>query len=193
MRVKRPEQAPALPLFPGISTGATVPGHPSGKLRGTMATSTCTMCAEIAGRIAAPGGVIHEDEFWIVSHHTGPYTDPGELMVKARRHSESVAELSQREAAALGPVLRAAVTAIEHVVRPERVYVASFGERQRHLHFYLLPRTANLPAGHVISDVYRRARTVLRRWGMARNPSSAARAEVAGRIREDPAWKTLST
>lgn len=158
-----------------------------------MATSTCTMCAEIAGRIAAPGGVIHEDEFWIVSHHTGPYTDPGELMVKARRHSESVAELSQREAAALGPVLRAAVTAIEHVVRPERVYVASFGERQRHLHFYLLPRTANLPAGHVISDVYRRARTVLRRWGMARNPTSAARAEVAGRIREDPAWKTLST
>jgi diadenosine tetraphosphate (Ap4A) HIT family hydrolase len=151
------------------------------------------MCAEIAGPVVAPGGVIHEDEFWIVSHHTGRYTDPGELMVKCRRHSESVADLGQFEAAALGPILRAAVTAIERVVRPERVYVASYGERQRHLHFFLLPRTANLPAGHIVSDVYRRARTVLRRWRVARNPTSAERAEVARRIRDDPVWKTLNT
>jgi diadenosine tetraphosphate (Ap4A) HIT family hydrolase len=193
MRVKRAGPVAALPLFPAASGWATVPGPPSSRPRETMPTPACTMCAEIAGRIVPPGGVIHEDEFWIVSHHTGPYTDPGELMVKARRHSESVAELSQPEATALGPVLRAAVTAIERVVRPERVYMASYGERQRHLHFYLLPRTANLPAGHVISDVYRRARTMMRRWGVARNPTAAARAEVAGRIREDPAWKTLST
>lgn len=141
----------------------------------------------------APGGIIYEDEFWVVSHHTGPFTDPGELMVKARRHSESVGDLTPPEAAALGPVLRAAVAAIEHVVRPERVYVASYGERQRHLHFYLLPRTANLPAGHILSDVYRRARSVLRGWGVARNPTTTARAEVVAHIREDPAWKTLST
>jgi diadenosine tetraphosphate (Ap4A) HIT family hydrolase len=111
-----------------------------------MPMATCSMCAEIAGRIAVPGGVIHEDEFWIVSHHTRPFTDPGELMVKARRHSESVGELTPSEAVALGPVLRAAVAAIE-----------------------------------------------LRRWGVARNPTAAARAEVVGRIREDPAWKTLNT
>jgi diadenosine tetraphosphate (Ap4A) HIT family hydrolase len=158
-----------------------------------MPAPTCTMCDEIAGRIVAPGGVIHENEFWIVSHHTGSYTDPGELMVKLRRHSESVAGLSQPEAAALGPLLRAAVTALEHVVRPERVYVASYGERQRHLHFFLLPRTASLPAGHIVSDVYRRARTVMRRWGVAQNPTAAARADVVARIREDPVWKTLST
>jgi diadenosine tetraphosphate (Ap4A) HIT family hydrolase len=151
------------------------------------------MCAEIAGSIVPPGGVIHEDEFWVVTHHTGLYTDPGELMVKCRRHAESVAQLSPPEAAALGPVLHAAVAAVERVVRPERVYVASYGERQRHLHFFLLPRTSNLPAGHIISDVYRRGRTVLRRWRVARNPTSAARAEVVGRIREDPVWKTLST
>jgi diadenosine tetraphosphate (Ap4A) HIT family hydrolase len=114
-------------------------------------------------------------------------------MVKCRRHAESVAQLSPPEAAALGPVLHAAVAAVERVVRPERVYVASYGERQRHLHFFLLPRTSNLPAGHIISDVYRRGRTVLRRWRVARNPTSAARAEVVGRIREDPVWKTLST
>jgi hypothetical protein len=97
------------------------------------------------------------------------------------------------EAVALGPVLRAAVAAVERVVRPERVYVASFGERVRHLHFYILPRTASLPAGHVLSDVYKRGRTLLRGLGIAANPTREARGEIASRIRQDEAWTRLST
>ena len=93
---------------------------------------------------------------------------------------------------ALGPVLRSAVGAVERVVQPERVYVASYGERIRHVHFFLLPRTTALPAGHVVSDVYRRARTLLRSWGLLRNPSADARAETAGRIRESDLWKRSS-
>jgi diadenosine tetraphosphate (Ap4A) HIT family hydrolase len=148
----------------------------------------CPICDEIAGRRTAPGGPIHDDGHWLVSHHLGGYTDPGELIVKLRRHAESLADLTPAEAAALGPVLRASVAAVEDAVRPERVYVAAFGERVRHVHFYILPRTADLPAGHVLSDVYKRVRTVLRGWGVARNPTSAARAEMAARIREHEAW-----
>jgi diadenosine tetraphosphate (Ap4A) HIT family hydrolase len=158
-----------------------------------MSSEGCSMCAEVAGTVAVPGGVVFRNEWWEVAHHTGPWTDPGELIVKVRRHVESLAALTPAEAAALGPVLRAAVTAIERVVRPERVYAASFGERVRHLHFFLLPRTAELPAGHVTSDVYRRGRSLLRKWGVARNPTTAARAEAAARIRDDEAWKSLST
>jgi diadenosine tetraphosphate (Ap4A) HIT family hydrolase len=158
-----------------------------------MSPESCNVCAELAGRVAAPGGVVFQDEWWQVAHHTGPYTDPGELIVKARRHVESVAQLTDPESAALGPVLRAAVMAVERVVRPERVYVASYGERVRHVHFFLLPRTNSLPAGHILSDVYRRGRSFLRRWGVAANPSTAARADAAGRIRDDEAWKSLST
>lgn len=157
-----------------------------------MTATACPMCEEVAGRRVAPGGPIHDDEGWLVSHHPGAFTDPGELIVKARRHVESLAQLTAEETAALGPILRAAVAAVERVVRPERVYVASFSERVRHVHFYVLPRTANLPAGHVLSDVYKRGRTLLRGWGVAPNPSAAARAEVAARIREDEAWKRLS-
>jgi len=158
-----------------------------------MSNESCSMCAEVAGTITAPGGVVFRDEWWEVAHHTGPWTDPGELIVKARRHVESLAALTPAESAALGPVLRAAVAAVERVVRPERVYVASYGERLRHVHFFLLPRTASLPAGHVVSDVYRRARSLLRKWGVARNPTSAIRADAAARIRDDEAWKSLST
>jgi hypothetical protein len=82
---------------------------------------------------------------------------------------------------------------VERVVRPERIYVASYGERVRHVHFFLLPRTTSLPAGHVTSDLYRRGRTLLRRLGVLRNPSAAARAHAAGRLRDDDAWKTSST
>lgn len=153
----------------------------------------CTICDEVAGRLSAPGGPIYDDGLWLVSHHAGAYTDPGELIVKARRHCESLAELTAAEAAALGPVLRAAAGAVDRTIRPERVYVASFGERVRHVHFYVLPRTAALPAGHVFSDVYKRARTVLRGWGVVANPSPAARAEAAARIRQDEAWARLNT
>jgi diadenosine tetraphosphate (Ap4A) HIT family hydrolase len=157
-----------------------------------MPTQPCSICEEVAGRITAPGGVIYDDDLWTVAHHTGPYTDPGELIVKLRRHCESLAGLSEPEAAALGPVLRSAVGAVERVVHPERVYVASYGERVRHVHFFLLPRTTALPAGHVVSDVYRRARTLLRSWGLLHNPSAEARAEAAGRIRESDRWKRSS-
>ena len=158
-----------------------------------MSTDVCPVCEELAGRLAAPGGPVYRDTWWEVAHHTGPWTDPGELIVKARRHVESMSALTAEEAGALGPVLRAAVGAIERVVRPERVYVASYGERVRHVHFFLLPRTSSLPAGHVFSDVYRRGRSLLRQWRLARNPSIADRAAAVEGIRSDDAWKTLST
>jgi diadenosine tetraphosphate (Ap4A) HIT family hydrolase len=147
----------------------------------------CKACAEIQGEISAPGGVIYDDGFWYVSHHTGPQTDPGELIVKIRRHCESLSELTPQEAAALGPVLRSAVQALERVVVAERIYAVSFNERLRHLHFLLLPRTADMPQGHVISDLYRRARNLLRKLGILRNPTADQRAEAAGRIRGE--WR----
>lgn len=158
-----------------------------------MPTPSCSICDQVAGRVTAPGGPIYDDGLWLVSHHTGPQTDPGELIVQVRRHCESLGELSAAEAAALGPVLQSAVAAIERVVRPERTYVATYGERVRHVHFFLLPRTRALPAGHVVSDLYRKARMWLRRTGLARNPTAAQRAQAAARIREDEAWRRSNT
>ena len=150
-----------------------------------MTMNACSACAEIAGALSAPGGIIFDDGLWFVSHHTGPYTDPGELIVRTRRHCESLSELTVAEAAALGPLLRACVAAIAHVVVSERIYAVSFNERVRHVHFLLLPRTAAMPAGHVISDIYRRIRALLRKFGLARNPAVEERAAVAVRIRQE--------
>jgi diadenosine tetraphosphate (Ap4A) HIT family hydrolase len=150
-----------------------------------MTMNGCVACAEIAGELPAPGGIVFDDGLWFVSHHTGPYTDAGELIAKTRRHCESLSELTLAEAAALGPLLRACVAAITHVVVSERIYAVSFNERIRHVHFLLLPRTAAMPRGHVISDIYRRIRALLRRFGVARNPTVEERAAVAARIRQE--------
>jgi diadenosine tetraphosphate (Ap4A) HIT family hydrolase len=147
----------------------------------------CSACAEVGGQVSAPGGVIQDDGLWFVSHHTGPFTDPGELIVKTRRHCESLGELTPAEAEALGPILQAAVQALERAVVAERIYAVSFNERLRHVHFLLLPRTAEMPRGHVISDLYRRARNLLRKTGLRRNPSPAARAAAADRVRQE--WR----
>jgi diadenosine tetraphosphate (Ap4A) HIT family hydrolase len=150
-----------------------------------MTMNGCSACAEIAGALSAPGGIIFDDGLWFVSHHTGPYTDPGELIIKTRRHCESLSELTVAEAAALGPLLQTCVSAMAQVVVSERIYAVSFNERVRHVHFLLLPRTAAMPAGHVISDIYRRIRALLRKFGLARNPTVEERAAVATRIRQE--------
>jgi diadenosine tetraphosphate (Ap4A) HIT family hydrolase len=149
------------------------------------AVSGCSACAEIAGALSAPGGIIVDDGLWFVSHHTGPYTDPGELIVKTRRHCESLSELTADEARTLGPLLQACVSALTHTVISERIYAVSFNERVRHVHFLLLPRTAAMPKGHVISDIYRRVRGLLRKVGVARNPTADERAAAAVRIRQE--------
>jgi diadenosine tetraphosphate (Ap4A) HIT family hydrolase len=139
----------------------------------------------VTGEISAPGGTVFDNGLWFVSHHTGLYTDPGELIVKTRRHCESLAELTREEAESLGPLLQSAIQALERVVVAERIYAVSFNERIRHVHFLLLPRTRDMPRGHVVSDIYRRARNLLRRLGLLRNPTTAERAAAASRIREE--------
>ena len=148
-------------------------------------SENCSACAEIAGVVSAPGGVILDNGLWYASHHTGRFTDPGELILKTRRHCESLADLTEAEASALGPLLHAGVRALQQVVEADRIYAVSFNERVRHVHFLLLPRTAAMPRGHVVSDLYRRGRNLLRRAGLARNPTAGERARTAERIRQE--------
>jgi diadenosine tetraphosphate (Ap4A) HIT family hydrolase len=67
------------------------------------------------------------------------------LIVKPHRHVESVAELKAAEAVALGPLLRRLVGAVERALGADRVYVCSFGETVRHVHFHVVPRTPEMP------------------------------------------------
>ena len=159
-----------------------------------MSTEYCSVCEELAGHIQAPGGVVYRDAWWEVAHHTGAWTDPGELIVKARRHVASMSALTSAEAASLGPSPSAAVGAIERVVRPERVYVASYNERVRHVHFFLLPRTDEPPCRpRPVRCLPSRPKSAPKVADRVPTPRRRPGRTAAARIRSDDAWKPLST
>jgi diadenosine tetraphosphate (Ap4A) HIT family hydrolase len=87
-----------------------------------------------------------DDGLWVVDHSTSPVLLPGFLIVKPKRHVESIGELTVDEASSLGPLLTRAVAAVSGALGAERVYVTSFGEVFRHVHWYIVPRYAGMPA-----------------------------------------------
>jgi diadenosine tetraphosphate (Ap4A) HIT family hydrolase len=89
--------------------------------------------------------VIFDDGLWVVDHSTSPVLLAGFLIVKPRRHVDHVGDLSDEEAAALGPLLRDTARAAQRSLGAAKVYVCSFGEAVGHVHFYVVPRYEGMP------------------------------------------------
>lgn len=99
----------------------------------------------ISGKIVPPGGIILDDGVWVLSHSISPVLLRGWLILKPRRHVEHLAELTEPEAAALGPLIARVSSAVMRALEAEKVYACSFGEVVRHVHWYLIPRYADMP------------------------------------------------
>jgi diadenosine tetraphosphate (Ap4A) HIT family hydrolase len=150
-----------------------------------MLVSGCLSCDILSGRRAVPGGVIYEDEYWVVESTIGPVFWRGFLIVKTRRHCEHLAELTAEEGAALGPVLRATCRALTEVLQSAKVYLCSFGDGVKHVHFWVLPRPHDMhPGMHwVFFNLDVRA-FLTRRLGVKRWVCSDEEvAEIAGQVR----------
>ena len=102
-------------------------------------------CRANRGELTPPGGVIWDDGLWRLEHQLMPAVLPGWLILKTVRHVESLAELSDAEARALGPLLSRATKALEFATGADRVYAALFAEAIRHVHFHLIPRPDSIP------------------------------------------------
>lgn len=133
---------------------------------------SCLACDVLEGRIRPPGGVIHEDEHWVVDHSISPVRLRGWLIIKPRRHVESFGDLSAREAALFGPVARDAAAAVERALGPERVYVCSFGEEWRHVHVHVVPRYPDM--GAVSYEVLERMWSARSPWACGDDEAEAA-------------------
>jgi diadenosine tetraphosphate (Ap4A) HIT family hydrolase len=136
--------------------------------------ASCIACDTLAGRITPPGGVIFENEHWLVDHSVSPSPLRGFLIIKAKRHVEDVADLTLTEMASLSEAMGRTTKALRDVMAPERIYVATFGESERHVHWFVVPRTADLPPGpSLLADMWDR------RWAC----SDEEAADVANRVR----------
>jgi ATP adenylyltransferase len=106
----------------------------------------CLSCDVIAGRRETPGGVVFENTHWHLSHQVSPAQLAGFLILQPRRHVEQIGDLTNEEAATMGPVMSAASQALNRIVEARKVYVCSFGSLLMHVHFYLVPLMAAIPA-----------------------------------------------
>lgn len=72
---------------------------------------------------------------------------PGWLVLVPRRHVEAVSELSEEEAAAMGLWQQRLSCALRDVLGCMKTYVAQFAEAEgfAHVHFHIVPRSADLP------------------------------------------------
>ncbi len=100
----------------------------------------CIACDLADGRIALPGGRIHETTHWLVEHCVGPL-GVGTLVIKPKRHVVHIWELTSDEAAELGPLLRSTSLAVADLIGPEQVYVCLWSHGPAHIHFVVQPVT----------------------------------------------------
>ncbi len=149
-----------------------------------MATETCLSCEVIAGRVASPGGFIFESEDWMVTHQISPASLAGFLILQPRRHVEQIAELTMDEASEFGPVLRRATQALTRVVGPEKIYVCSFGSGVKHVHFYLIPVSVDMPADLVGADLLKELATG--RWTCSDDDAAHIAAQVRVEMIKQP-------
>ena len=130
---------------------------------------TCGICQMVAGEGEIPGGVVFENDLWMVFHHAPPYGAPGWMMLLTKRHVQGPAHFNDEEAANFGLALRHFERVLEQVTGALRVYTAAMGESVPHFHGHMVPRYAQTP-----NDV--------RAWGVF----DLERATIAGEVTVDP-------
>lgn len=104
---------------------------------------SCLACDLTSGAVALPGGTLHRGRGWLVEHCVGPW-GLGTLVVKPGRHVVAMADLTDAEAAELGPLLRLAARVAGQVVEAEQVYVCLWSHADAvpgHIHYVVQPVT----------------------------------------------------
>jgi diadenosine tetraphosphate (Ap4A) HIT family hydrolase len=113
---------------------------------------SCTTCDLVARRdagAAPPWDSIHRTPHWDVVHAFGTSLE-GWIVLVSREHRHAIADLTEDEAAELGPLVRRVSGALHEVVGCEKTYVAQFAEApgHRHVHVHVVPRASDLPGEH---------------------------------------------
>lgn len=108
--------------------------------------SDCPLCRvndEVRAGTAPPRERLHATSHWRLTAHRSAL--PGWMLLVPLRHLESLEELTEEEAAELGPLLQRATWLMVTELGAEKSYVMQFAEGTRHAHFSLVPRMRDLP------------------------------------------------
>ena len=120
--------------------------------------STCGICKANSGEVPIPGGIIFENDLWLVRHLAPGRGVPGWMMVQSQRHLAGMSGFNDAEAANFGPAFRHLHKVLQDVTGALRIYTASMNESAPHFHCHLVPRYARMPkdaSAWEVFDLYR--------------------------------------
>lgn len=108
----------------------------------------CFICQKHQGKITIPGGIMFEDEHLLVLHAPLLTADSiylGFLMIELKRHTPSLADLSDEEAQSVGMAMMRVSKALQCFQEIEHVYSFVIGHHVPHLHIQIIPRYVGTP------------------------------------------------
>ncbi|UZE20242.1 HIT family protein [Pseudomonas sp. B21-054] len=87
----------------------------------------------------APPFILHETSHWTVNHHLASAL-PGYLMLGAKAHVNSLAQLPASALAELGGLMADIQSILETQLNPKWLYISRFGHDPRYpIHFHFIP------------------------------------------------------
>lgn len=120
----------------------------------------CVLCEEEGGTL------LWRDDFCRIVRIPGA-DYPGLCRVVLNRHVVEMTDLADEERNRLMRAVFATERALRDLFRPDKVNLASFGNKVRHLHWHVIPRTADDPHYPEPS------------WGAPQRPAPAGRPAVS--------------
>jgi diadenosine tetraphosphate (Ap4A) HIT family hydrolase len=120
----------------------------------------CLLCEEEGGT------VLWRDDFCRIVRIPG-HDYPGLCRVVLNRHAREMTDLPDADKARLMRAVFAVESTLRGLFRPDKVNLASFGNQVPHLHWHVIPRTADDP--HFPEPA----------WGPAKRPASSNGPEVS--------------
>lgn len=90
--------------------------------------------------------IIRTDHWDLVHSYNASIS--GWLVLVARQHRDSIADLSEAEADELGPLMRSTSLALKDITGCEKTYIAQFAEHpdHRHVHVHVIAIATDHPA-----------------------------------------------
>lgn len=116
--------------------------------------NSCVFCKILKGR-KEENTKIYENEHIFVILDKFPLTK-GHTLVILKAHKKDITLLSDSEDKALWETVMLISRALKKAFAPEKIYLASVGERVEHVHFHLIPRYKRSGKGFKIFTKNRR-------------------------------------
>ena len=110
-------------------------------------SDSCFISSKHAGEIETSGATIYEDDYVYVGHidRNGEPNYLGHIMIDLKRHTPSLADMTEEEAKVFGVMMARVSKALKESEKAEHIYALVSGNAVPHLHMHLVARYPNTP------------------------------------------------